>query len=216
MKILAILLLFSLSTNIYLFSKNLIGETKKNDVFNKKPLLSEYTQSDCLMTPKKDTSMEKEVISTQKTRNGSPIAKKDTKTKISSNDQPVKQVGQHEAFDDHSFSKLIEARNENLSRFLEDELFLDEEVVNDVFYELDQLRVEEDNYFSKKFSSVEENSDQHIYFYTPEDYMFMGKIRKVMRENLKLKLGEQYSVFLNYIEKYNQGKITKSFVPFEL
>jgi hypothetical protein len=192
-----IVFVLSIFLNLYLFFQNGEHERSQETI----TLAKEFElENDSLKT--KEKNVDESLLDLEQERFEKDVVERSIESDHSTEleeDTLELAVDQRQESHDYHFSDY-----ETIDGFLREGLNLPNDEVEQILKKIDNVAKQESQYFSDKVGPVDENGKSQIYMLGPDDYIFLGTIRKKTRGYIKEKLGGQYKKFLDYVSFYNQ------------
>lgn len=202
-KLLFILLTVSIGFNLYLIDVEYVVQDDFSDT-EKKDVIEEVVDSVKLaQSAIKNKNLNCECINQKKTNKIPKI----------SEEKPFENIDEESKL---SYSdKVREELNQKHKEWLEksEKFFIDDLRISQAqmmrYEELKVARqIEMDEYFNPKMESNGKGDGTDVYYHTPEDTIFMGKITEKYNSLLKETFGEEnYLAFREFVRKHNQSAI---------
>jgi len=200
MKMLILLLLSSLSLNIY-FYKNLPTKTYTK---RKKTLDYLKTQQSGLRKKNQDHKRKASIFQVNPAELSEDI--KQLKNEQMLNDLEEELIDESEDAEKKSV-QMNEKFDQEIQKFLEEELSLNNEELQK-YNDLRNLKKEKFNSFWDEVDNESEKSDHQVYFPTSQEQIKMAKIEENHVESMKELLGtDGYDRYEKYIQSYLQNLI---------
>jgi hypothetical protein len=156
----------------------------------------------------------KEVFTSTKVNKNSLTQKIPIPNEIKKTGYPLdKEIDNSRLYEEASYKTT-----KDIESFIINELNYNSQEVSEIFQVLEKSDKKIETFIDKKREKLQGQYDEsYVYMFDANDYIMMGKSKLEARELIKKILGEKrFKAFLQFIQDYNHGKYSDSFVPIEI
>jgi hypothetical protein len=117
-----------------------------------------------------------------------------------------------------SYEEVSHKTTRDIEAFIINKLNFNSQEASKIFQIIKDSEKKFEASISEKRKKLKNKYDEYYgYMFDPHDYILMGKSKLEARELIKKFLGrKKFELFLQFVQDYNHGKYSESFVPIEI